>query len=56
MRSSTSGSRTRPRYGYGQYFDEWSERDVTSFVHRDRNHPSVVLWSAGNEIGEQVVH
>jgi beta-galactosidase len=40
--------------GYGQYFDEWSERDVNSFVHRDRNHPSVLLWSAGNEIGEQV--
>jgi beta-galactosidase len=40
--------------GYGQYFDEWSERDVTSFVRRDRNHPSVLLWSAGNEIGEQV--
>jgi beta-galactosidase len=40
--------------GYGLYFDEWSERDVTSFVRRDRNHPSVVLWSAGNEIGEQV--
>ena len=39
--------------GYGQYFDEWSERDVTDFVHRDRNHPSVLLWSAGNEIGEQ---
>ncbi|MGD0410612.1 MAG: glycoside hydrolase family 2 TIM barrel-domain containing protein [Verrucomicrobiota bacterium] len=38
--------------GYGQYFDEWSERDVTSFVHRDRNRPSVVLWSAGNEISE----
>jgi beta-galactosidase len=41
-------------YGYGPYFDEWSERDVTSFVRRDRNHPSVLLWSAGNEIGEQV--
>jgi beta-galactosidase len=40
--------------GYGPYFDEWSERDVTSFVRRDRNHPSVLLWSAGNEIGEQV--
>jgi beta-galactosidase len=39
--------------GYHQYFSEWSERDVTDFVHRDRNHPSVVLWSAGNEIGEQ---
>ncbi len=40
--------------GYHQYFAEWSERDVTDFVHRDRNHPSIVLWSAGNEIGEQV--
>jgi beta-galactosidase len=39
--------------GYHQYFAEWSERDVADFVHRDRNHPSIVLWSAGNEIGEQ---
>ena len=44
----------KTRYGYALYFDEWSERDVTSFVRRDRNHPSVALWSAGNEIGEQV--
>ena len=39
--------------GYNKYFDEWSERDLVDFVRRDRNHPSVVLWSAGNEIGEQ---
>jgi beta-galactosidase len=38
---------------YSIYFDEWSERDVKSMVHRDRNHPSVVLWSAGNEVHEQ---
>ncbi|MGA2275881.1 MAG: glycoside hydrolase family 2 TIM barrel-domain containing protein [Bryobacteraceae bacterium] len=42
-------------YGYPIYFEEWSERDVTSFVDRDRNHASVVLWSAGNEIPDQVV-
>jgi beta-galactosidase len=41
------------KYGNSNYFDEWSQHDVTAFVHRDRNHPSVVMWSAGNEIGEQ---
>ena len=43
-----------PDFGYRLYFDEWSERDVTDFVHRDRNHPSVILWSAGNEVVDQV--
>jgi len=39
--------------GYSLYFDEWYERDLRNFIHRDRNHPSIVLWSAGNEIGDQ---
>ena len=39
--------------GYSQYFDEWSEKDLTNLIERDRNHPSVVLWSIGNEVPDQ---
>ena len=39
--------------GYSQYFDEWAERDLVNMVHRDRNHPSVILWSIGNEVPDQ---
>lgn len=34
-------------------FSDWSEPDLRAFIRRDRNHPSVVLWSIGNEVGEQ---
>jgi len=43
----------KTHFGYGQYFDEWSERDTRDLVRRDRNHASVVMWSIGNEIPEQ---
>ncbi|HTX19983.1 MAG TPA: glycoside hydrolase family 2 TIM barrel-domain containing protein [Bacteroidota bacterium] len=45
--------RAKTMYGYGRFFDEWSERDVVDMIHRDRNHPSIILWSIGNEIPEQ---
>jgi beta-galactosidase len=45
--------RGKARYDYAIYFDKWSQHDLVNFIHRDRNHPSVVMWSAGNEIGEQ---
>ena len=41
------------RQGYAGYFDEWSQRDLTDMLHRDRNHPGIVIWSVGNEIPEQ---
>ncbi|MFV0400291.1 MAG: glycoside hydrolase family 2 TIM barrel-domain containing protein [Oscillospiraceae bacterium] len=36
--------------GYAEAFPEWHERDLTAMVKRGRNHPSIVMWSVGNEI------
>ncbi|MBN1819638.1 MAG: DUF4982 domain-containing protein, partial [Prolixibacteraceae bacterium] len=38
---------------YNRFFDEWWERDLEAMVLRDRNHPSVIIWSIGNEINER---
>ena len=40
-------------YDFHLVFDEWSEQDLRSMIRRDRNHPSVIVWSFGNEVGEQ---
>ncbi len=39
--------------GYNKYFDQWHEKDLRDMIQRDRNHPSVIMWSIGNEILEQ---
>lgn len=42
--------RSKTTYDYARFFKEWSERDVESWVMRDRNHPSIIMFSIGNEI------
>lgn len=40
-------------HDYARYFDQWHERDLTDLLLRDRNHPSIFMWSIGNEVLEQ---
>ena len=39
--------------GYAKFFKEWSDRDIENLVLHHRNHPSIIMWSIGNEIPEQ---
>ena len=39
--------------GYALIFNDWADKDLKAMIHRDRNHPSVILWSIGNETNEQ---
>ena len=39
--------------GYARFFKEWSDKDITNLVLAHRNHPSIIMWSIGNEIPEQ---
>ena len=45
--------RRKTQNDYARFFDEWHERDLTDLVLRDRNHPSILMWSIGNEVLEQ---
>lgn len=43
----------KTKYDYAMLFDQWWQRDVEAMVFRDRNHPSIIMWSTGNEIIER---
>ncbi len=45
--------KNKSAYDYAMFFEEWHEKDLRDFIVRDRNHPSVVMWSIGNEVLEQ---
>jgi len=45
--------RPKCKNGYSRFFDEWADKDITNLVLANRLHPSIVMWSIGNEIPEQ---
>lgn len=49
---SSPDDRGKARNGYNRYFTEWHERDLIDHLKRDRNHPSVIMWSIANEVPE----
>ncbi|MFK7852025.1 MAG: glycoside hydrolase family 2 TIM barrel-domain containing protein [Akkermansiaceae bacterium] len=49
---SSPNDRGKARNGYNRYFTEWWERDLIDHIKRDRNHPSVIMWSIANEVPE----
>lgn len=44
---------SKKKNDYSTLFKDWHEKDLRAFIRRDRNHPSIILWSTGNEIREQ---
>lgn len=46
-------SKRKTSFDYANDFASWYEKDLTDLLLRDRNHPSILMWSIGNEVGEQ---
>ncbi len=55
MKLKETGTNTHGSYGYSMYFQECHAWDLKTMLYRDRNHPSIILWSIGNEVPEQVI-
>ena len=46
-------AKPKVKNGYNRFFNEYAEKDVVNLVHATRNHPSIVMWSSGNEVPDQ---
>ncbi|MCF6358938.1 MAG: hypothetical protein L3J54_14145, partial [Draconibacterium sp.] len=46
-------AKPKVKNGYNRFFNEWAEKDVVNLVRATRNHPCIVMWSAGNEVPDQ---
>lgn len=55
LKGKELGSNTHESRGYSEWFEQCHEEDIKAMLYRDRNHPSIVIWSIGNEVPDQVI-